>query len=116
MPGVVVYRFDAPLFHSNSQAFFDEAMALVDAADPTPHTLVIDGEVIGDIDSTGIERIADLRSRLVDQGIDVRLARFHADVLEQMMRSKDLSGLDPERIAIHPGEAVTDATERRSRS
>lgn len=111
VPGVVVYRFDAPLEYSNSKAFFDGAIELVEAADPPPHTLVLDGEVIGDIDSTGVETIVDLRARLVDEDVDVVLARFHVPVLEQMARSEVLEDVDLTDVARAPSHAVRQAVD-----
>ncbi|MGI9645699.1 MAG: SulP family inorganic anion transporter [Ilumatobacteraceae bacterium] len=106
VPGLVVYRFDAPLEYSNAKAFLDGAIDLVEAADPTPHTLVVDGEVIGDIDSTGIETIADLHGRLESMNVELALARFHGLVLEQISRSESLEGVDLRDVTRTPSHAV----------
>ena len=112
VPGVVVYRFDAPLIYSNAQAFFNGALELIEAADPPPHTLVIDCEVMGDTDTSGIEKLSDLIERLNGRGIDVDLTRIHGPVLEQMSRSDLLKGVDFENITRRPDEAVDIALNR----
>ena len=39
IPGLIIYRFDAPLFFANASQFSDEIVALVDEADPAAGTL-----------------------------------------------------------------------------
>ncbi len=68
LPGVIVYRFEAPLIYSNAQAFSREALSLV-AADRAAETLIVDAEVISDIDTTGAESLSLLVAQLRDAGI-----------------------------------------------
>ena len=62
VPGLVVYRFDGPLFFANAQLLADDIEAAVaEGAAPEPvRWVVIDAESIGDVDSTGAGMLADL--------------------------------------------------------
>lgn len=86
IPGVVVYRFEAPLIYANAEAFSRDAHALLSAADPPAEMLIIDGEVISDVDTTGAESLVSLVSELRASGIEVRLARVHQTVYEALER------------------------------
>ena len=58
MPGVIVYRFDAPLVFSNAEAFEETGQKLLIDAGATgelPHTMVIDCEGMFYTDFTGAE-------------------------------------------------------------
>ena len=61
VPGVLVYRFDAPLVFSNAEAFKDTGRKLLIDAGATgelPHTMVIDCEGMFYTDFTGAEALA----------------------------------------------------------
>lgn len=114
VPGVVVYRFDAALVYSNSTAFMNEARRLVGEADPRAHTLVIDGEMMERIDSTGVETLSVLVKKMAAADVEVVLARFHAQAYSQL---RLLPGFDDlqivtERQQQYPSAAVQQAVER----
>ena len=53
VPGVVAYRFDAPLYFANASHFRDRVRELVAAAAPPPSLFVLDASGIDDVDFTG---------------------------------------------------------------
>ena len=57
VPGLLVYRFDAPLFFANATVLREEVLALVDASDPPVREVVIDAAGIVDMDVTGAEAL-----------------------------------------------------------
>ena len=81
VPGVLVYRFSAPLVFSNADAFkaTGEGM-LIEAATkgPLPHTVVIDFEEVFLVDDTGAAAISSLFEYAQRYGVDLALARVHA--------------------------------------
>jgi MFS superfamily sulfate permease-like transporter len=109
VPGVCVYRFDAPLAYSNAHAFVDGARQLVRASDPTPHTFVVDGEVMGGIDSTGLEALSELVDLMESAGIKVVLARFHRSAVEGIRRNPNLDDQLLELMAHRPSQAASRA-------
>jgi high affinity sulfate transporter 1 len=81
VPGVVVYRFSAPLIFSNATAFTQSGEGiLIDAAakGPLPRTLVIDFEEIFVVDDTGAAAITSLFHYAQRYGVDLALARVHS--------------------------------------
>ncbi len=80
VPGVIVYRFSAPMFFANSEAFLESGQSiLIKAAEAgeLPHTLVIDFEAVFLIDGNGAMAITNLFDYCQEFGIDLHLARVH---------------------------------------
>jgi high affinity sulfate transporter 1 len=81
VPGVIIYRFSAPLIFSNADAFKATGETLlIEAAPkgPLPHTLVIDFEEVFLIDDTGAAAITSLFEYAQRYGVDLSLARVHS--------------------------------------
>jgi high affinity sulfate transporter 1 len=74
VPGLVLYRFDAPLTFFNSDYLKTRVLALCDAAPPGLRWFVIDTIPIGQIDLTGLYALRDLRQRLAERGTVLILA------------------------------------------
>lgn len=87
-PGLIVYRFDAPLVFSNVEQFTDEIMALVEDADPPAKAVIIDCEMIYEMDTTATDKFSELHETLSDSDIDLTIARVHAPLRDFM----DLDG------------------------
>jgi high affinity sulfate transporter 1 len=65
LPGLVLYRFDAPLFFANAKTFSEEVGA-ISLSDPPPRWIVVAAEPITDVDTTAADALFDL-DRLLDQ-------------------------------------------------
>ena len=71
VPGILLYRFEAPLFFANAGRFRERVRELVDSA-PTPyHHVVLQCEAVTDIDETAAEVLAELAAELAAQGIQL---------------------------------------------
>jgi SulP family sulfate permease len=75
VPGLIVYRFDAPLYFPNALYFRDQVRELVDSADPPPRWLVLNAEAVVYIDSTAVDMLRELQRELADRGIVFGIAR-----------------------------------------
>jgi MFS superfamily sulfate permease-like transporter len=67
LPGLVIYRFDAPLFFANVKSFRDEITALA-RSDPGPRWIVVAAEPITDVDTTAADVLFDLDHLLDERG------------------------------------------------
>jgi SulP family sulfate permease len=108
VPGLVVYRFDAPLFFANAQLLADDIqMAVAEAAVREPvRWVVIDAESIGDVDSTGAGTLADLADSLEERGIALSLARLKAAVSEYLDRAGVVEKIGAEHVYLEVDDAV----------
>ena len=87
VPGVLVYRFSAPLFFANSEAFVESGQALLVAAAEQgnlPHTMVIDFEEVFLIDGNGATAITNLFEYAQRYDIDLAFARVHENTRQIM--------------------------------
>jgi SulP family sulfate permease len=83
--GLLVYRFDAPLFFANSGHLRDEIADLMEAADHPVREVLIDAEAIYDIDATGAQILSELLDSLNEDGIQLSMARVKSEVREQLV-------------------------------
>jgi high affinity sulfate transporter 1 len=68
VPGLVVYRFSAPLFFANSSLFRERIEALVEASGQPVRAVIVDGGAIHDVDIMACEMLAELDTELAGRG------------------------------------------------
>ncbi|MGO4361216.1 SulP family inorganic anion transporter [Terrabacter sp. RAF57] len=82
VPGLVVYRYDSPLFFANSDDFVSRALKVVDEA--TRHARVewflLNAEANTEVDLTAVDALETLRSTLSDREIRFAMARVKEDM------------------------------------
>jgi SulP family sulfate permease len=74
-PGLVVYRFDAPLLFANAAFFTERLEKLIANAGVGLKCIILDAEAISDFDSTAAEAIETLDVELERRGIELWIAR-----------------------------------------
>jgi len=75
IPGLLVYRFDAPLFFANADVLRNQVLRLVDGSEPPVRTVILDAEGMVDMDVSGAETLARLLDDLDARGTRLVLAR-----------------------------------------
>jgi SulP family sulfate permease len=81
-PGVLVYRFDAPLFFANADYFVDQAGAVFDRAGS--QRFVLDFEAVTLVDVTAARALKRLLSDVKSRGAELCVARASRAVHHQM--------------------------------
>lgn len=89
-PGLIVYRFDAPLVFANASYFSDRLMALVDKAGGDLKCVIFDAEAVTDFDSTAAETLQNLEHDLERRGVDLWIARAN-EPLRDLLRVTGLT-------------------------
>jgi SulP family sulfate permease len=84
IPGLVVYRYDSPLFFANAQDLRRRALAAVDSQREPVAWFVLNVEANVEVDITALEALDDLRKELARQGIVFALARVKRDLLDDL--------------------------------
>jgi high affinity sulfate transporter 1 len=80
-PGLVVYRYDAPLCFANAENFRRRALAALDDADPPARWLLLNTEAIVELDITAADALHTLCDELDRRGVVPALARVKQDLL-----------------------------------
>lgn len=86
-PGLIIYRFDAPLFFGNADYFHDRVMHFINHSSDKVRWLLIDAEAISSIDSTGAKMLKSLIFELEDLGIIVATARVKGPIRDTLRRT-----------------------------
>jgi SulP family sulfate permease len=117
VPGLVVYRFDAPLFFANAQLLADDIeAATAEGAAPEPvRWVVIDAESIADVDSTGAATLAELADGLRERRITLALTRLKAPVATYLALAGVTERIGADRVYLEVDDAVA-AFEAEARS
>ncbi|WP_223432273.1 SulP family inorganic anion transporter [Pseudomonas sp. GL-B-26] len=86
IPGLVLFRWDAPLFFANAELFNDRVLAAV-ATSPTPvRWLVVAAEPVTSVDVTSADVLAELDDTLHAAGIKLCVAEMKDPVKDKLKR------------------------------
>ena len=94
LPGLVVFRFDAPLFFANTRTFREQVLRLA-STDPTPVWIMIAAEPITDVDTTAADMLEDLDEALNARGISLVFAEMKDPVRQKIERYGLTRTIDP---------------------
>ncbi|MGW4929206.1 SulP family inorganic anion transporter [Agromyces sp. NPDC004153] len=110
IPGVVIVRFDAPLFFANGGIFDDFVRSRVQAAGPGVQTVILAAEPITGIDTTAIDELVELDEYLASRGIRLILAEMKDPVVDVLRAYGVTDRFTPDRFAPTVGAAVDEIT------
>ena len=96
VPGLLVYRYDAPLFFANADNFLSRVRESV--ATYEPEWVLLNAEAIGEVDLTGADALETLRAELEEKGIVLALARLKQEPREVLQPSGLLERIGAEHI------------------
>ena len=85
LPGLVIYRFDGPLFFANATTFRDEVRRMA-RSDPPPVWILIAAEPMTDVDTTASDVLEELDEALNEQGISLVFAELKDPVRRKIER------------------------------
>ena len=106
VPGLVLYRFDAPLFFANAGVFRARLLAAVRESDPPARMIVVAAEPITDLDSTAADMLHDLDQELEVLGVELAFAEMKDPVKDRLRRFGLVERIGHERFYPTIGVAV----------
>ena len=80
IPGLLIYRYDSPLFFANAENFRRRALAAVDEQSDPVRWFVLNTEANVEVDITALDAVDELRRELVHRGVVFALARVKQDL------------------------------------
>ncbi|HSE71654.1 MAG TPA: SulP family inorganic anion transporter [Nocardioidaceae bacterium] len=98
VPGLVVYRYDSPLFFANADDFRRRAMDAVDAADTPVEWFLLNAEANTEVDLTGVDALEEVRRTLAERGIVFAMARVKQDLRDSLAAAGFLDKVGEERV------------------
>lgn len=94
LPGLMIYRFDAPLIFANSRTFADEMRAIAEEH-PDLTWILIAAEPITDVDTTASDMLQELDEWLNERGISLVFAEMKDPVRTKIERYGLTRTIDP---------------------
>jgi high affinity sulfate transporter 1 len=86
MPGLVLFRWDAPLFFANAELFKQRIMDAVTNAPTKVRWMVVTAEPVTSVDITAADALAELRCNLSEVGIELCFAELKDPVKDKLKR------------------------------
>jgi len=108
--GLVLFRWDAPLFFANAEAFREEIEDAVEAH-PGTHRVVVAAEPVTDIDTTAADMLDELITSLAKADIDLHFAELKDPVKDRLRTYGLLDRLGVDAFYPTIGTAVDDYIE-----
>jgi SulP family sulfate permease len=98
VPGLVVYRYDSPLFFANSQDFVERALEAVDESGSQVEWFLLNAEANVEVDLTSVDALEQLRDTLTKRGINFAMARVKTDMKDDLEAGGFTDKLDDSQI------------------
>lgn len=86
IPGLVLFRWDAPLFFANAEYFRTRVLDAVAASSPAVRWVVVAAEPVTSVDVTAADMLADLDDALCQAGIELCFAEMKDPVKDKLKR------------------------------
>lgn len=106
VPGLVVYRYDAPLFFANADNFVRRALAAVDDSASPVEWFLLNAEANTEIDVTGVDALEEVRRTLAERGVVFAMARVKQDLRDMLSATGFLERVGEDRIFLTLPTAV----------
>jgi high affinity sulfate transporter 1 len=107
LPGLVIYRFDAPLIFANARMFGEGLRAIAEQRQGL-RWLVVAAEPITDVDTTASDMLQELDEWLNERGVSLAFAEMKDPVREKIERYELTRTIDPAHFFRTVDEAVAE--------
>jgi high affinity sulfate transporter 1 len=106
VPGLVLFRWSAPLFFANSELFHTEVEKAIEAS-PTPvRRVIVTAEPVTSVDVTANDALVELKQTLDARGIELTFAELKDRVKDKLERFGSLPALGDANFFETVGTAV----------
>ena len=106
VPGLLLYRFDAPLFFANAGYFRRRVLRLVAEATHPVRWVVVAAEPITDVDTTAADTLRQVLEELQAQQVTLAFAELKGPVKDRLQRYGLYDAIGPDRFFPTIGTAV----------
>ncbi len=86
LPGLVLFRWDAPLFFANAELFRERVLAAVAESPTHVRCVIVAAAPVTSVDVTAADALTELDETLLAQGIELRFAELKDPVKDKLRR------------------------------
>ena len=108
VPGLVLFRWSAPLFFANAELFNTEVQDAVAAAPGPVKRVIVTAEPVTSVDVTANDALVELRRTLAAQGIELCFAELKDRVKDKLVRFGSFPEFGEKSFFETIGQAVDD--------
>lgn len=112
IPGLVIYRYDAPLCFANAEDFKLRALRAIEAEATPVEWFALNTEAIVEIDITATDVLEELYDELTDRGITFAMTRVKQDLYAQLQRSQLFTKMNQKHIYLTLHSTIADFESR----
>lgn len=84
IPGLLIYRYDSPLFFANAENFKRRALAALDEQTQPVYWFVLNTEANVEVDITALDSVEELRREITEREMVFAMARVKQDLRDQL--------------------------------
>jgi high affinity sulfate transporter 1 len=106
IPGLVLFRWDAPLFFANAEIFREHVLSAVANATTPVRWIVVAAEPVTDVDTTAADMLSDLDKILAEAGIELCFAGMKGPVKDRLKHYGLFNKIGVESFFPTVGQAV----------
>lgn len=106
VPGLLIYRFDAPLFFANADVFRTRLLRAVQSASPPVRRVVVAAEPMTDVDSTAADLLVELLDQLDAMDVQLAFTELKGPVKDHLVRYGLYDRIGAARFYSTIGQAV----------
>jgi MFS superfamily sulfate permease-like transporter len=112
IPGLVIYRYDAPLCFANAEDFKLRALRAIESETTPVEWFALNTEAIVEIDITATDVLEELYDELAARGITFVMTRVKQDLYNQLQRSQLLTKINEKHIYLTLHSTIADFESR----
>jgi high affinity sulfate transporter 1 len=107
IPGLVLFRWDAPLFFANAELFNQRVLDAIDSSPTAVRCLVVAAEPVTSVDVTAADAVCELDDKLRSSGIELCFAEMKGPVKDKLKRFGLFGRIGQGNFFATVGEAVS---------
>ena len=108
VPGLVLFRWDAPLFFANAELFQQRVLAAVASSAMPVRRVVVAAEPVTDVDVTSADMLSELEQTLRESGVELHFAEMKDPVKDKLRCLEIFDCFKPACFHLTVGAAVDD--------
>ena len=108
VPGLLLYRWDAPLFFANADVFEERLLRAIASAPAPVRRVVVTAEPMTDVDTSAADVLERVHAELADDGVQLAFAEMKSPVTDRLERYGLLTQLGTNSFFPTIGTAVRD--------
>jgi MFS superfamily sulfate permease-like transporter len=106
IPGLVLFRWDAPLFFANAELFKQRVLDAVAQAPAKTRWMIVTAEPVTSVDVTAADALAELQAALDEAGVELCFAELKDPVKDKLKRFGLFTHIGEQRFFPTIGAAV----------